>query len=147
MSLKGLRIWRGYIQHLGRSTTYRQLSQPAEQGSNSVDHDAQRPKAPPRPYKDMPGPKGYPFIGSALDYAGKNMDKMHVVLRNRYDKYGPIYREKLFPGMPEQVVIFDPDDVETVFRADGEWPNRPEGGEVFKKVRKEAGLDPGILQL
>ena len=145
MSLKGLRLWRGlYIQQqVGRSTAYRQLSQPAVQESNQK----QRSQAPTKPFKDIPGPRGYPFIGTALDYAGKNMDKMHVTLRNRYDKYGPIYREKLFPGMPEQVVIFDPDDVETVFRADGEWPNRPEGGEVFKKVRKEAGLDPGILQL
>ena len=107
----------------------------------------QTAKAPPKPFKDVPGPRGYPFIGTALDYAGKNMDKMHAILRCRYDTYGQIYREKLFPGLPEQVVIFDPDDVETVFRADGEWPNRPEGGEVFKKVKKEAGLDPGILQL
>ena len=146
MSLKGirgLRLWRGYAQQqFGKSTaySYRQLSQPAVQDSNNA-------QASPKPFKDIPGPRGYPFIGTALDYAGKNMDKMHVVMRNRYDKYGPIYREKLFPGMPEQVVIFDPDDVETVFRADGEWPNRPEGGEVFRKVRKEAALDPGILQL
>jgi hypothetical protein len=105
------------------------------------------PQAPPKPFKDIPGPRGYPFIGTALDYAGKNANKMYAIFRNRHDKYGPIYREKMFPGMPEQVVIFDPDDVETVFRADGEWPNRPEGGEMFKKVRQEAGLDPGILQL
>ena len=146
MYLKGLRLWRaGYIQQqLVRSTTYRQLSQPAAQDSHDNRAD---PKAPPKPFKDIPGPRGYPFIGTALDYAGKNMSKMHVILRSRYEKYGPIYREKLFPGMPEQVIIFDPNDVETVFRADGEWPNRPEGGEVFKKVRNEAGLAPGILQL
>ena len=146
MSLKGirgLRLWRGYAQQqFGKSTaySYRQLSQPAVQDSNNA-------RASPKPFKEIPSPRGYPFIGTALDYAGKNMDKMHVIMRNRYDEYGPIYREKLFPGMPEQVVIFDPDDVETVFRADGEWPNRPEGGEVFRKVRKEAALDPGILQL
>ena len=135
MSLKAaLRLWprRGlYLQH-------RQLSQ----------HEASNNDSPqPKPFKEIPGPKGYPLIGTALDYAGKNMSKLHVVMRKRYDTYGPIYREKMFPGMPEQVVIFDPDDVEKVFRADGEWPNRPEGGEVFMGVRKEAGLRPGILQL
>ena len=128
-----LRLWprRGlYLQH-------RQLSAAAHEASNNE----------PKPFKEMPVPKGYPLIGTALDYAGKNMLKLHVVMRKRYDTYGPIYREKMFPGMPEQVVIFDPDDVEKVYRADGEWPNRPEGGEVFMKIRKEAGLLPGILQL
>lgn len=147
MSLMGLRIWRGYMQRqLGRS--YRQLSQPAVQESNAADtNQKQGPHSPPKPFKDIPCPRGYPFIGTTLDYTGKNMYKIHVVLKNRYDKYGPIYREKLFPGLPEQVVIFDPDDVETVFRADGEWPHRPEGGEVFQKIRKEAGLELGIPQL
>lgn len=145
MSLKGLRLWRGCIQQqLGRSTAYRQLSQSAVQESGI--NQKQSPQASPKPFKDIPGPRGYPLIGTALDYAGKNAN-MYTIFRNRYDKYGAIYREKLFPGMPEQIVIFDPDDVETVFRADGEWPNRPEGGEVFKKIREEAGLDPGILQL
>ena len=140
---KGLRqlwTWRGLVQQLPAAGKCRQLSQ-AEQESNG--RDLSQPKA----YKDIPGPKGYPLIGTALDYAGKNMSKLHAVMRSRYDKYGPIYREKLFPGMPEQVVILDPDDLEKVFRADGEWPNRPEGGEIFKKVRYEAGLQPGILQL
>lgn len=124
----------------------RELSQPAAREVNDSD-TSQQPKSPPKPFRDIPGPRGYPLIGTALDYAGKNMLKIHAIMRNRYDKYGPIYREKLFPGMPEQVVILDPDDVEKVFRADGEWPNRPEGGEVFRRVRKEAGLDMGILQL
>lgn len=138
MALNGLRScgWRG----VRRINAIRHLSQPA---AAVGDKDG----SPPKPYSEIPGPKGYPLIGTALDYAGKNMSRLHVIIRERYDKFGPIYREKLFPGLPEQVVIFDPNDVEKVFRADGEWPHRPEGGEVFKKVREEAGLDPGILQL
>ena len=78
---------------------------------------------------------------------GSNHDLRCLICVIHYP-YGPIYREKMFPGMPEQVVIFHPDDVEKVYRADGEWPNRPEGGEVFMKIRKEAGLlRPGIVQL
>ena len=60
-------------------------------------------------------------------------------------KYGTIYREKMIPIMPEQVVISNPQDVETVFRADGPWPNRPEGGQIFHKMRKAANMQAGIL--
>ena len=139
MALKNLRSWRLRCLHAHqlRLTACRWLSQAAAKDSDRSS----------RPFSEVPGPKGYPLIGTALDYAGKNMNHLHLIMKRRYDKYGAIYREKVFPGMPEQVVIFDPDDVEKVFRSDGEWPNRPEGGEVFMTMRKEAGLDPGILQL
>ena len=69
-------------------------------------------------------------------------------MKRRLDKFGRIYRETIFPGLPEQVVIFDPKDVEAVFRADSEWPNRPEGGELFKQLLKESGLTSvGVVSL
>lgn len=94
----------------------------------------------PKPYEYIPGPKGYPFIGTALDYRNDKYT-FSKVMKKRFDKYGPIYREKIFPGLPEQVMVWDPKDVETVFRADGEWPNRPEGGDVFDDVLKAAKID------
>jgi len=63
---------------------------------------------------------------------------MHRVMKKRFDVLGNIYRETVFPGMPEQLLVCDPKDVETVFRADGEWPKRPVGGDMFKKVLAEA---------
>ena len=99
-----------------------------------------------KPYEDIPGPKGYPFIGTALDYRNDKYT-MSRVIKRRLDKYGSIYRETIFPGLPEQVMIFDPKDIETVFRADGEWPSRPVGGDLFDKILKASGIKSAGLLL
>lgn len=100
---------------------------------------------PLKSYKEIPMEKGLPFIGTALDYIkGENAYKMSKVLKQRYDKFGAIFREKMFPGSPEQVVVCDPKDIETVFRADGAWPFRQDGGELFEKIRRESGLATGL---
>ena len=99
----------------------------------------------PKPFQDIPGPKGYPLIGTALDYRN---DKYTIfrVMEKRFAKFGPIYREKMFPGMPEQVLVYLPEDIEAVFRADQEWPDRPEGGEFTQRLLEEAGITKsGIL--
>ena len=93
----------------------------------------------PKPFQDIPGPRGYPLIGTALDYRNDKYT-FHRVIEKRLAKFGPIYREKMFPGLPEQVVVFLPEDVEAVFRSDSEWPNRPEGGEVTLQLLKDSGL-------
>lgn len=100
--------------------------------------------APVRPFDQIPKAKGYPVIGTVLDYLTVKF-KLQKVFKQRVEKYGLIYREKLFPGLPEQVIVFDPEDVKTVFRADGKWPNRPEGGEIFRKLRQESFESMGVL--
>ncbi len=99
----------------------------------------------PKQFEDIPGPRGYPFIGTALDYRNDKFT-MFRVLKKRLEKYGPLYREKMFPGMPEQLVVFMPDDIETVFRSDSIWPNRPEGGEITQKLFRDSGMtEIGII--
>ena len=96
-------------------------------------------------YEEIPREKGLPFIGTALDYVkGENAYKMSKVLKQRYDKFGSIFREKMFPGSPEQVIVCDPQDIETVFRADGALPYRQDGGELFEKIRTQSGLSTGL---
>ena len=67
---------------------------------------------------DIPGPRGLPILGSTLDYL-KALDKSYLLLFERVKKYGDIYKEKMFAGMPYSVVVTDATDIETVFRADG----------------------------
>ena len=99
-----------------------------------------------RSLKEMPGPRGLPLFGTALEWArGGRMDKMSEVIRQRIDKYGTIYREKMFPGMPLQVVIAEPRDVEVTFRADGQFPFRPEGGEAQIVARTKAKMPLGLF--
>ena len=100
--------------------------------------------APVRPFDQIPKAKGYPVIGTVLDYL-KVKFKLQKVFKQRVEKYGLIYREKLFPGLPEQVIVFDPEDVKTVFRADGKLPYRPVGGEIYRKLRQESFESLGML--
>ena len=115
-------------------------SQPHPNPSTTAESEADNP---PRPYKDLPGPRGLPFIGTALDYVNQN--KLSRVVQQRVDKYGMTYKEKMFPGLPKQVVTCNPKDVETVLRADGPWPYRPTGGVVFRKLRKATDMQTGVL--
>ena len=75
--------------------------------------------------KDIPGPRGLPILGSTLDYL-RVLEKTHLLLFERAKKYGNIYKEKIFAGMPYSVVVTDASDIETVFRADGKYPIRPD---------------------
>ena len=50
---------------------------------------------------------------------------MEKILDNRFaylKKYGKIYSEKL--GLMDMIHIFDPSDVATMFRQEGEYPSR-----------------------
>jgi len=127
-----------------RSYPFPRFTSSSPQPESSTDENENGCSA--RPFKDIPGPRGLPLIGTALEYAkSSNKYKMTQVIEQRVAKYGTIYREKMIPIMPEQVVICNPQDVETVFRADGPWPNRPEGGEIFHKMRKAAKMQGGVL--
>jgi hypothetical protein len=93
--------------------------------------------------KDIPGPVGLPIIGSALDYI-RLKDQVHEMFFQRVKEYGNIYKEKAFAGLPTTVSICDPDDIQTVFNADGIFPDRPEIP-LFYDVRDKLGIPYGLL--
>ncbi|XP_011405733.1 PREDICTED: cytochrome P450 27C1-like [Amphimedon queenslandica] len=74
---------------------------------------------------DIPGPRGLPILGSTIDYL-RALDKSYLLLFERVKKYGGIYKEKMLAGMPYSVIVTDTSDIETVFRADGKYPIRPD---------------------
>ncbi|XP_035690637.1 probable cytochrome P450 CYP44 [Branchiostoma floridae] len=107
------------------------------------------PEETVRPFQEIPGPKGLPFIGTALDYSPFGRFPIHTQLGNsaieRYKTHGKIYREKLGPGR-EMVFVCDPKDIGTVFRSDGRLPERPPVNSIatYRKMRKKP---PGLGNL
>lgn len=92
---------------------------------------------------DLPGPKGYPVIGTASEYFRKpNRGQMHEVQRRFHAKYGRIFQERL--GPVTNVSIADPTLVEEVMRNEGKYPTRPpyDAWVLYKKMRNKSS---GIL--
>ena len=98
-----------------------------------------------KPFEDIPGPRGLPFIGISLDLL-RSGSKMVEILNKRVEKYGPIYKEKMFPSFDKLVIVADPKDIEVVFRADGKYPDRPDVSNLFTELRDQLKLnDPPTL--
>lgn len=88
---------------------------------------------------DLPGPNGYPLVGTAPEYfKGENKGQMHKVQRRFHEMYGPIFKEKL--GPVTNISIADPNLVEEVVRSEGKFPNRPPypSWTIYKKMRTQA---------
>lgn len=93
--------------------------------------------------QDLPGPNGYPIIGTASEYFRKpNRGQMHEVQRRFHAKYGRIFKEPL--GPVTNVSIADPKLVEEVMRNEGKYPSRPpyDAWMLYKKMRNKSS---GIL--
>ncbi|XP_066264725.1 cholesterol side-chain cleavage enzyme, mitochondrial-like [Branchiostoma lanceolatum] len=91
--------------------------------TDQVTQDEEKEEATAKPFEAIPGPKGLPFVGTALHAAmGGWMDKFHLHIQNRWRQYGYIYKETI--GPQTLVFIGDPDDVAAVLRAEGRYPRR-----------------------
>ena len=51
-----------------------------------------------------------------------SFERMHVAKRENMAVYGKIYKERMGQDI---VNLFDPADIETVYRAEGKYPVRP----------------------
>ena len=100
-----------------------------------------------RSFEEMPGPKGLPYFGDVLNYLKTSEFKEQMkALQSDFEKYGPIFKRTIM-GM-KMVLIKDPKDVETVFKADGKYPMRPkEGGTVLELYRQSRNLPRGMSGL
>ncbi len=96
-----------------------------------------------KPYSSIPGPKGLPFIGSAIQAlkSGALQNKLHKYFIQLYKEYGPIFKAKL--GDYESVFIHDPNDIEMFFRKEGRYPRRTEFP-AWSMHRQQSGHAYGI---
>lgn len=70
---------------------------------------------------------------------------MPQILKKQTDTLGKIFKESGIPGLPPMVFIFDPHDIEKVFRAgDISYPRRFPIDE-WVEVRKELNLPKGMF--
>ncbi|XP_072396930.1 cytochrome P450 302a1, mitochondrial [Diabrotica undecimpunctata] len=78
-------------------------------------------------FKSIPGPKSLPAIGTLYQYfpviGNYRFDELPLNGLKKYNKYGPIVREEIVPGV-NVVWLFDPKDIETLFRQEGKYPQR-----------------------
>ena len=98
-------------------------------------------------YDDIPGPRQYPFLGSASDmvWAKLTGKSTYDLWMKKYQKYGRIYRYKL-PTLDEAVVIHEPADVEAMCRAEGRYPRRIPLTAIVQ-ARRDIGLMLGLFML
>lgn len=91
-----------------------------------------------RPYEEIPGDVSIPILGTSwtfLPFIGKyNHKKIHEASFKKYQTYGPISRECL-NGIQKAVSLYDPKDIEKVFRHEGKFPKRP-GIQFLEEYRK-----------
>ena len=102
------------------------------------------------PFHEIPGPKGLPIIGNLWRYlpvVGEyDMERLDEIGRLNYKRYGPIVRENVF-GKFNIVHLFDPNDMQSLFRAEGRWPERRSHRALgqYRRERPEQYSSGGIF--
>ncbi|XP_062947924.1 cholesterol side-chain cleavage enzyme, mitochondrial [Cynocephalus volans] len=76
----------------------------------------------PRPFSEIPSPSDNGWLNLYHFWRKKGTHKVHYHHIQNFQKYGPIYREKL--GNVESVYIIDPEDVALLFKSEGPSPER-----------------------
>lgn len=82
-----------------------------------------------RPYSEIPGPKGLPFVGNSWRFAPlighykiEELDKLMWSLRK---EYGKIVKVSGLIGHPDLLFVFDGDNIKNVFKREEVMPHRP----------------------
>ena len=70
------------------------------------------PARPLRTLEDLPGPRGWPFVGNALQLKD---GKSHIHMEEWAAQYGPIYTFRI--GPLNVLVVSDPEQIEPLYRA------------------------------
>uniref|UniRef100_A0A8D8VJU8 Cytochrome P450 302a1, mitochondrial n=1 Tax=Cacopsylla melanoneura TaxID=428564 RepID=A0A8D8VJU8_9HEMI len=78
-------------------------------------------------FEEIPGPKSLPFVGTLHKYlpliGEYQFDRLHWNGLAKYRQYGPLVKEEIVPGV-HLVWVFRPEDIETVFKSEGRYPER-----------------------
>ncbi len=102
-----------------------------------------------KPFLSIPGPKSWPLLGGLPNYTiGKKYDFLRLSQNGlkKYREFGPIVREEIVPGVTI-VWLFDPQDIKTMFGAEGRYPSRRShlALEKYRRDRPEVYNNGGLL--
>ncbi|XP_061450996.1 cholesterol side-chain cleavage enzyme, mitochondrial isoform X2 [Rhineura floridana] len=75
-----------------------------------------------RPFSELPGNWKTSWFNLYNFWKEDGFHNVHNMMIHKFQKFGPIYREKL--GTYESVNIIDPDDAAALFKAEGMYPER-----------------------
>lgn len=81
----------------------------------------------------------------SYDKGGYSIGRLDLADKIRFKKYGSIVHEEITPGR-SLVYLYDPDDIATMFGAEGKYPQRLELS-GFKKYREDRNQGPGLPNL
>ncbi|KAF2885238.1 hypothetical protein ILUMI_20930 [Ignelater luminosus] len=106
-----------------------------------------------RPYSEVPGPKSLPILGNTWrllpiigQYEISDVAKLSGLF---YKEYGKIVKLSGLMGRPDLLFVYDPDEIEKVYREEGPTPYRPSMPCLVKYksvVRKDFFGDlPGVV--
>jgi len=99
-----------------------------------------------KPYNEIPGPKGLPFVGTLFDYVrDKGHTRIHQFQQERAQQYGEIYREKILDL--DTVTISNPDDIQYLFRNEGKYPQREPVFPFWLKYKEDRKQAHGVFSL
>ncbi|XP_014662612.1 PREDICTED: probable cytochrome P450 CYP44 [Priapulus caudatus] len=94
-----------------------------------------------KPFSEIPGPMGLPYIGTMLDYKLRP-STYHKRLLQLHKRYGKIWKETIAGNVI--VHLMDPDMIRTVYDAEGKIPHIPPLQETTQKYRKEKEMSLGL---
>ncbi|XP_074604953.1 cytochrome P450 302a1, mitochondrial-like [Brevipalpus obovatus] len=98
-----------------------------------------------RPFNEIPGPRPLPLVGNVWRYlpiiGDYDMERARENGLKNLSNYGSIVRETLY-GSNSLVHLFDPNDMETLFRNEGKFPARRSHRALMKYRRDRPHLYP-----
>ncbi|UGQ48223.1 cytochrome P450 [Massilia endophytica] len=103
----------------------------------SLNANAASSAAPVRRIDDLPGPRGLPLLGNALQLKPR---RIHLQMEQWAAEYGPVFRARL--GRRAAVVFSDPADITAILRERPDTFRRPA---ITAEVSAELGGQPGVF--
>lgn len=96
----------------------------------------------PLPFDDIPGPRGKYAPAVEFYRVSERFHKYHKLIDKLFNQYGPIFKQHVTDRSPV-VHIMEPVDFQTVYRAEGKYPNRT-ALDALVEVRRRKGMFIGL---